>query len=83
MIDPHVVLNSFQKLQERNVGIDNYNAKLTHLSALMPEGIWSSTTVPKEMRAIPNKTSNINSISEDWWLKGFYNSVSSLWVSLG
>ncbi|CAL9738113.1 Gag protein of Tms3 LTR-retrotransposon [Monosporozyma servazzii] len=41
MIDPHAVLNSFQKLQERNVGIDNYNAKFTHLLALMPEGIWT------------------------------------------
>ena len=41
MIDPHAVLNAFQKLQERNVGIENYNTKFSHLLALMPEGIWT------------------------------------------
>lgn len=41
LIDPHAVLNAFQKLQEKNVGIDNYNLKFTHLLALMPEGVWT------------------------------------------
>ncbi|KAK5960496.1 uncharacterized protein PWA37_001918 [Arxiozyma heterogenica] len=41
MIDPHAILNAFQRLKEATVGIDAYNQKFSQLLALMPSNIWT------------------------------------------